>query len=224
MTAQRGTVSPPPGAAESLPQPFPNVPHPPYIVRDAVPLNPLHESPPDIYPNFIPFIDDLKNSLEFQRAFQLATLANGDLDDDQIELLRNPVERISKIDDDSILLSRKLFLSTLSASNQVYEGVRSNIMEIHPDDALLSYKAVKKALATLTGVIPIVHTDLCLNSCVARTGPFSNFETCPMCSEPRYDPIVLAAIFGNVKNLRQKSYTMPLGPQLQVQWRTPEGA
>jgi len=45
-----------------------------------------------------------------------------------------------------------------------------------------------------------------------------------MCSEPRYDPIVLAATFGNVKNLRQKSYTMPLGPQLQVQWRTPEGA
>jgi len=60
MTAQRDTVSPPPGAADSLPQPFPNIPHPPYIVRDAVPLNPLHESPPDIYPNFIPFIDDLK--------------------------------------------------------------------------------------------------------------------------------------------------------------------
>jgi len=52
-------------------------------------------------------------------------------------------------------------------------------MEIHPDDALLSYKAVKQALATLTGMIPIVHTDLCPNSCVARTGTLLQFRDLP---------------------------------------------
>jgi hypothetical protein len=45
-----------------------------------------------------------------------------------------------------------------------------------------------------------------------------------MCSEPRYVLIVLAATFSNVKKSRQHFYTMLLGPQLQVQWRTPESA
>jgi hypothetical protein len=59
---------------------------------------------------------------------------------------------------------------------------------------------------------------MCYNSCVAFTGPFANLQHCPECSELRYDPKKP----GNVP--LKRFYTIPLGPQIQAQWQTPEGA
>jgi hypothetical protein len=165
----------------------------------------------------VPKIEDLRIALEFKRALEKASLDNGDLDDEELERLRNPVTQIVDIDDRDVLLSIKLFLSTSNASDQTYKNIHKDLVEDSPHRKILSHAQVKKALAELTGVHAIVH-DMCPNSCIAYTGPFSPLEQCPICEVSRYDPDKPG------KQARQHFYTIPLGPQLQALWRTPQGA
>ncbi|KAF9555548.1 hypothetical protein CPC08DRAFT_753019 [Agrocybe pediades] len=59
---------------------------------------------------------------------------------------------------------------------------------------------------------------------MAFSGPFAHLKACTFCQQPRYDPDILASSQGK-KKVPQKQYlTLPLGPQLQALWRTPEGA
>jgi hypothetical protein len=140
--------------------------------------------------------------------------------------LCHPIQNeLNLLDDPDLLFSLRLFLSTTSASDQVYNDVRSDILNRHPEDNVLSLASVKKKIQDLTGVVPIVH-DMCPNSCVAYTGPFSNLDTCPNsdCQESRYDLILLQSSSVNIKKPQQQFFTMPLGPQLQALWRNPETA
>ncbi|KAK6980866.1 hypothetical protein R3P38DRAFT_2579503, partial [Favolaschia claudopus] len=73
---------------------------------------------------------------------------------------------------------------------------------------------IKKKVAEWTGVVPIL-SHMCPNTCMAYTGPFSDRQSCTFCGTPRYDPVTGAA---------REFYTMPLGPQLQALYRTPESA
>jgi hypothetical protein len=168
----------------------------------------------------------LKISLAFQRALEGAALENGDLSADDMYRLRHPVQNeINLIDDPDLLLSLRLFLSTTSASDQVYADVRSDMLERHPQDNILSLASVKKKIQELMGVIPIIH-DMCPNSCIAYTGPYADLETCPMpdCQTSRYDSILLESSNGKIKKPQQQFYTIPLGPQLQALWRNPDTA
>ena len=179
-----------------------------------------------IPPDLIPSVDNLKTSLKFQRALEEASLDNGDLDVDNVYRLRHPIQNeINLHDVPDLLFSLRLFLSTTSASDQVYNDVRADILNRHPEDNVLSLASVKKKIQDLTGVVPIVH-DMCPNSCVAYTGPFSDLNTCPIsdCQESRYDPILFQSSNGNIKKPQQQFSTMPLGPQLQALWRNPETA
>ena len=58
----------------------------------------------------------------------------------------------------------------------------------------------------MTRVHPIVD-DMCINSCLAFTGPWQELHTCPKCNKPQYDPAT--------KKPRQVFQTIPLGPLLQ---------
>ncbi|PFH49418.1 hypothetical protein AMATHDRAFT_147692 [Amanita thiersii Skay4041] len=60
---------------------------------------------------------------------------------------------------------------------------------------------------------------MCSNSCVAYTGPFSECEVCPFCQAPRYH-----LRNSNKPQPVQRFYTIPLGPQLQALWHSPDGA
>lgn len=173
--------------------------------------------------DFVPRTAELRMALEFQKALENASLDNGDLDKDQLHQLRNPTESSPTIDDEDLFLSLKLFLSTSNASEEVYNSVRADVMDRHPDDNVLSHSAVRKAVATLTGIHPIM-SDMCLNSCMAYTGPWSKLLECPFCSTPRYDPVLLASSNGKTLSPQQRSLTIPLGPQLQAKYRTLEGA
>jgi hypothetical protein len=59
---------------------------------------------------------------------------------------------------------------------------------------------------------------MCPNSCIAYTGPFSELDKCPKCGEARFE------LRKNKRVPHRKFHTIPLGPQLQALWRTPEGA
>ncbi|KIL55577.1 hypothetical protein M378DRAFT_90704 [Amanita muscaria Koide BX008] len=74
---------------------------------------------------------------------------------------------------------------------------------------------------------------MCPNSCIAYTGPFNLLETCPKCGSSRYEDATPTEQDESSNSFRRKKprrkprkqfYTIPLGPQLQALWRTPEGA
>jgi len=75
----------------------------------------------------------------------------------------------------------------------------------------------------MSGVTSLVH-DMCINGCLAFTGPFAGLEACLTCSEPRYEQITFANSDGWIKKARQVFHTMPIGPQLQALWHHPESA
>ena len=92
-----------------------------------------------------------------------------------------------------------------------------------PNISLPSYHKAKHLVANLSGIEPIVHA-MCINSCIAYTGPFAELESCPKCQEPRYDQFCLEASSGTEKIPRQEFHTIPIGPQLQALYRNPESA
>jgi hypothetical protein len=65
---------------------------------------------------------------------------------------------------------------------------------------------------------------MCINSCVAFTGPFLTLNKCPICDEPRYDQFQLELTHGKQKIPRQEFHTIPIGPQLQALYQEPRSA
>ena len=63
---------------------------------------------------------------------------------------------------------------------------------------------------------------MCINSCTAYTGPLSDRETCPFCSAPCYNPVMLEQSAGKRKVAQQEFHTMPIGPQLQALYHSKE--
>jgi hypothetical protein len=139
-----------------------------------------------------------------------------------IQQLRDCPPRPSSRLDPSIHLSIKLFMATLNSSQQTYESVRAAILEQHPEDNILSYHEVKKTIEELTGVTSIAH-DMCIDTCVAFTGPFSTLEHCPLCRKPRYKE-EQPSVRNTKKTPNRVFHTIPLGPQIQALWSSPDGA
>jgi hypothetical protein len=69
-----------------------------------------------------------------------------------------------------------------------------------------------------------LDVDMCVNTCLAFTGPFDHLKTCPTCGESHYDPFILASSNGKKKISCQKFSTIPLSPQLQVLCWTPQAS
>jgi hypothetical protein len=172
---------------------------------------------------FVPQIEELKTALEFNTALQDASLDNGDLSRDALDRLHNPSTHVFEIDDPNELYSLKMFLATNNTSRQTYVDLRNHHNERYPGDPMLSYDQIKRKVTEWTSIEAIVH-DMCHNSCITYTGPFSDHEQCPHCSEPRYDALRLENSNGKVKVASQQFYTLPLGPQLQALWRSPDRA
>jgi len=78
-------------------------------------------------------------------------------------------------------------------------------------------------VANLTSVESLVH-HMCINSCLAYTGPFRDLEACPVCSELRYDQFQLQSSSGQERISCQEFYTIPIGPQLQALYWSSESA
>jgi hypothetical protein len=62
------------------------------------------------------------------------------------------------------------------------------------------------------------------NSCVGYTSSVSSLEHCPKCRESHYNPIILQRTNSETKKAQRQFDTIPIGPQLQVLWRSPECA
>ena len=147
---------------------------------------------------------------------------NTGLDPECLEQLRNPPQEPVDISCPDLRLALDLFLATTNSSQETYTSIRKAIFR-HFGVEILSYDQIKRRVAELSGVIPVA-SDMCINSCLAYTGPFAELDTCPTCGEPRYDPIQLAASGGKKQVARQQFHTIPIGPQLQALWRDADSA
>ena len=127
------------------------------------------------------------------------------------------------IDNPDLCLSLDIFLAISHASNETYKLVRDVIIRWYPDLEILLLDQIKRCIARISGVIPIIH-DMCPNTCIAYTGPFSDLSTCPECNEPCHDQLKLLHSGGQVKVAHQTFHTLPVGPQLQAAWCSTEGS
>jgi hypothetical protein len=162
-------------------------------------------------------LKDLKLSMEFIQALDIASLDDecSRLDSDSIERLRNPPTSRPDTTDPDFRLGLDLFLASIKSSQDAYHMSRDAVIRRHPDDKIPSYDQMKRRIAEITGIVPIVD-DMCKNSCIAFTGPLSMLDACTECGAPRLDPLT--------KKADLHLYTIPPGPQLQALWRDEESA
>ncbi|KAL6303322.1 hypothetical protein BKA93DRAFT_735348, partial [Sparassis latifolia] len=168
-------------------------------------------------------IEEIRIADEFIRILKEATLENSGLDTETINRLRHPIEAPLDIDDPDMLLSLEVFLSVTNASQDTYTSVCTAILRRYPDNTICTFDQVKRKVAELSGVVPLIH-HMCVNTCIAYTGPFTELENCPKCGEALYDDQKLAVTNSKRRVARQEFHTIPIGPQLQALWRSREGA
>jgi hypothetical protein len=136
-----------------------------------------------------------------------------------INRLRNPIRRQPDHPlDNSLRTAIKLYLG--NPSEETYKKNRDILVEHCPNAKIPSYYRTGRIVAELTGIESVVH-HMCINSCVAFTGPFLDLNNCPVCSEPHYDQFQLQSTAGKKKFPRQEFHTIPIGPQLQALYQEP---
>jgi hypothetical protein len=166
-------------------------------------------------------IESIKITQEFIKEIRTATLDNGNLEDDILKCLRNPPKEPIDISDPDIRLSLDLFLDVTNSSEDTYKSLCKTMQRRCPDANPLSFHSVKKLVAEITGVMA-VYDDMCINSCHAFTGPFSQLASCSICGEARYDE---ARSKSKRKKIPRLQFcTILLGPQLQALRRSHSGA
>ena len=159
---------------------------------------------------------------------------NATLDDDvnnmtleEVNRLRNPPQAPIDIESRGVRHSISMYLALEHASQAAYEQIcrstQLNFTESPICADILSFHAVEKKIAEYTGVEYIEH-NMCLDSCAAFTGPFADLEHCPVYGKSRWDQNRLHASNGRVEVAAKKFTTIPIGPQLQAQYRDPQSA
>ena len=132
------------------------------------------------------------------------------MDPNNIERLQNPPTTIpDEFNDKHFVKALKGFLAVTNASKATYNNFHAGIMECYPDDPFLSFGQVQRHIQTLTGISLISH-DMCPESCVAFTGPYSELTECPICSTPRYH--------AGTQNPQWQFTTIPVGPVIQAMY------
>lgn len=163
-------------------------------------------------------LSDIKLAMDFIRALEVASLddEHNRLSEDAVERLRNPPTSPVDVSDPDFRLALDLFLAHLQSSQESYTLTREAILRRHPDDNIPSYDQMKRRIAEVTGVVPIIH-HMCPNSCLAFTGPFAKDEACRECGHSRFKDQTQTTP-------TQEFYTIPIGPQLQALWANGESA
>jgi len=139
------------------------------------------------------------------------------MDSETIAALKNPSRTLPEINK-TMRTSIDVYLALYNTSQDVYKRTRKAMERRNPPVEIHSLHIVKKTIQELAGVRAI-ETDMCINSCLAYTGPFLSLEACTICGEPRYEESA-----SQKRIAGQRFCTIPLGPQLQAMYRSPESA
>src|ERR1700692_250951 len=169
--------------------------------------------------------EDLALYLGFIKLLRNASLddAGMQMEEEDLERLQNPPRYgINLESEPDLRLALDLFLANYTSSVDTYNQNRKAMLRRHPEDNIYTYDQAKHLVQHLSGIVPLAH-DMCINTCIAYTGPFSDLEICPYCNTPRYNPAVLGKS-SEKKTAQRVFHTMPIGPQLQAFYRSRESA
>jgi len=107
----------------------------------------------------------------------------GQWTEDKLGSFLDPLHELWNLDDPQLRLSLQIYLSLTAHSSEVtYNAVHSNIKECYPESTMLLFDQVQTQLKAITGIVPL-HSDMCINTCLAYTGPFAPLTDCPFCGE-----------------------------------------
>ncbi|KAI0315341.1 hypothetical protein OF83DRAFT_1164840 [Amylostereum chailletii] len=161
-------------------------------------------------------------ALEFIDQLKDATLDSDCPPDDARVWMAHPYEFQPELSKDH-RLCLDIFLASTPGSNDSYVDSINAIHHHTPSTDVLSLHEMKNKIVAISGVVPVM-TDMCEDSCVAFTGPFAEREVCPECKKSRWC-VKPTGRTGQMERHPAKQYlTLPLGPQLQVLYHSPEGA
>lgn len=167
-------------------------------------------------------LKDLQISMEFVRLLREATLEGDFISKKLRHQMHNPIQGELKFTKSANkLLAIRLFRAV--PMRDKYEAVCEAVRPLSPNIRLPSHYKVKRLVQKLTGVTSVA-TDMCVNSCLAYTGPYAEDESCAECGEPRYDQIKMKQTGGIKKDPRLQYHTIPIGPVIQAFWRSPTTA
>ncbi|KZV98322.1 hypothetical protein EXIGLDRAFT_763628 [Exidia glandulosa HHB12029] len=158
-------------------------------------------------------IPSVRTAQLFVYMLREASLNDGQLNAEQLQRLLNPIEEAIDLQDGpdgrdrDLLLSMRLFLAHTTSSQENYQDSIDAVRTAFPQCKPLRYETVKKRLEEITGVVT-VYDDLCIDSCVAYTGPYASLEECPVCGQARFHE--------GSQTPRNRMSTVLLGPQLQA--------
>lgn len=129
-------------------------------------------------------LQDAQDAMAFIIALCKASLNDSHvhLPAEALDQLQNPPHTLPDAMDPDLTLSLKYYFANLIVN--AYNLVHDATMECHPKDDIFSHYCIKQAVAELSGVVLIVQ-DMCVNTCLAFTGPFAHLYICPQCGESR---------------------------------------
>jgi len=170
--------------------------------------------------------EDLTLYLKFIKLLRNASLDDMgmQMDEEDLERLRKPPTHELNLEfEPDLRLALDLFLANYTSLVDAYNQNRKAMQRRHPEDEVYTYDQAKRLVRHLSGIVPLAH-DMCINTCIAYTGPFADLETCPYCNTPRYNLIVPGERVGKKKTPQREFHTMLIGPQLQALYRSNESA
>ena len=216
-----------------LPQPDSPLPCPDSPIQDHHPLHTLINYRRRPQPNVD--IDTLVSQATFKpmqevmnfiRALSNASTADpaAKLSADAFTRLHHPPALPLEINDPVVRHSISTYLALEHSSQATYNSIARSLKHNFPDIANIpSFYHVERLISTYTGVEPLLN-DMCPNTCLAFTGPFSDLEVCPLCQASWWNQEKLQGTSGCIKVPAQQFTTIPVGPQLQARNRSPASA
>ncbi|KAH9030739.1 hypothetical protein EDB85DRAFT_2146471 [Lactarius pseudohatsudake] len=137
-------------------------------------LHPIGEHSEEHAPATI-HMPDLQATQEFIDLLRSSVLEDTGMLAEDIDSLRNPEPGYEFVDSSPLLRSLRHFINNATASRSHYDKIWIIKWLHRPDDLIMSFNQVKHRVRWLSGVVPIEH-DMCVNSCVAFTGPYRILE------------------------------------------------
>jgi hypothetical protein len=176
---------------------------------------------PDPAGHIVPNVAALQTAVSFIDRLHAATLDQDSLSDNVCQQLHTPVTSQMDLLDKDLRLCLEIFLATTSGSEEAYTNTLATFKCHSPKVVILSHAQIKLRIQELIGILPVM-TDMCVSLCIAFTGPFGNHTICPVCQEACYKEVIQRHKLSLW--LQKQFLTIPVSPQIQVQWHSEKSA
>ena len=125
-------------------------------------------------------LQQLQLSQHMIDAIQSGVLEDDIQDKILLDQIWNPSPHIEFVDHLSKLSNDLVMAMSSCGSQQLYADFRAALSQFDPTIELDLYYIMKSRIERMMGMFCMM-TDMCLNGCIAYTGPFTNLEACTKC-------------------------------------------